>query len=85
MAEPAGSAMLCLTHACSAGAQDHTKADRIAKIQQDLDQTNVLLYQSIQSLLRRGETLDQLLDKSNDLSLASQMFAKRAKKLNSCC
>jgi len=28
---------------------------------------------------------DNLVDKSNDLSLASQMFYKQAKKTNSCC
>lgn len=29
--------------------------------------------------------LAQLVDKSNDLSMASQMFYKQAKKANSCC
>ena len=41
--------------------------------------------QTIDSVLRRGEKLDALVDKSNDLSLASQMFYKQARKTNSCC
>eukprot|EP00798_Chlamydomonas_sp_ICE-L_P003851 gene3851-13913_t len=65
--------------------QDHTAADKISKIQKDLDDTKVILHETIDSVLRRGEKLDALVDKSNDLSLASQMFYKQAKKTNSCC
>ena len=68
-----------------ARAQDHTQADKIAKIQKDLDETKIILHQTIDSVLKRGEKLDALVDKSNDLSLASQMFYKQAKKTNSCC
>ncbi|GLC33567.1 hypothetical protein PLESTB_000089000 [Pleodorina starrii] len=65
--------------------QDHTQADKIAKIQKDLDETKIILHQTIDSVLKRGEKLDALVDKSNDLSLASQMFYKQARKTNSCC
>ncbi|KAJ9511153.1 hypothetical protein QJQ45_013222 [Haematococcus lacustris] len=64
--------------------QDHTQADKIARIQKDLDETKIILHQTIDSVLRRGEKLDALVDKSNDLSLASQMFYKQARKTNSC-
>ncbi len=59
--------------------------DKIAKIQRDLDETKIILHQTIDSVLKRGEKLDALVDKSNDLSLASQMFYKQARKTNSCC
>ncbi len=49
------------------------------------DETKIVLHQTIESVLRRGEKLDALVEKSNDLSLASQMFYKQAKKANSCC
>lgn len=49
------------------------------------DETKIVLHQTIESVLKRGEKLDALVDKSNDLSLASQMFYKQAKKANSCC
>lgn len=65
--------------------QDHLQADKIAKIQKDLDDTKVILHETIDSVLRRGEKLDALVDKSNDLSLSSQMFYKQARKTNSCC
>lgn len=45
----------------------------------------MVLHDTIDSILKRGEKLDSLVDKSNDLSLASQMFYKQARKTNSCC
>lgn len=65
--------------------QDPASADKLTKIQRDLDETKVVLHQTIDSVLRRGEKLDTLVDKSADLSMASQMFYKQARKTNSCC
>lgn len=65
--------------------QDITQADKLSKIQKDLDETKIILHQTIDSVLKRGEKLDTLVDKSADLSLASQMFYKQARKTNSCC
>lgn len=65
--------------------QDPAAADKLTKIQRDLDETKVILHQTIDSVLRRGEKLDALVDKSADLSLASQMFYKQARRTNSCC
>ena len=45
----------------------------------------MVLHKTIDSVLARGEKLDNLVDKSTDLSLASQMFYKQAKKQNQCC
>ena len=39
----------------------------------------------MQSLLDRGEKLDDLISKSEDLSMQSKSFYKTAKKTNSCC
>lgn len=65
--------------------QDPAAADRLTKIQRDLDDTKVVLHQTIESMLERGEKLENLVDKSSDLSMASQMFYKQARKTNSCC
>lgn len=65
--------------------QDITQADKLSKIQKDLDETKIVLHQTIDSVLKRGEKLDTLVDKSADLSMASQMFYKQARKTNSCC
>ena len=37
------------------------------------------------SLLERGEKLDDLVSKSDELSAQSKMFYKTAKKTNACC
>ncbi|KMZ73205.1 hypothetical protein ZOSMA_150G00040 [Zostera marina] len=65
--------------------QDPSEADKLLKIQKDLDETKITLHKTIDSVLARGEKLDSLVDKSSDLSAASQMFYKQAKKTNQCC
>ncbi|CAL4967443.1 unnamed protein product [Urochloa decumbens] len=65
--------------------QDPAEADKLLKIQRDLDETKIILHKTIDSVLARGERLDSLVEKSSDLSAASQMFYKQAKKTNSCC
>ncbi|KAE8687655.1 VAMP-like protein YKT62 [Hibiscus syriacus] len=42
-------------------------------------------HKTIDSVLARGEKLDSLVEKSSDLSAASQMFYSRAKSSNQCC
>ena len=70
---------------CVGSVQDPAQADKLTKIQRDLDETKVILHKTIESMLERGEKLDSLVDKSSDLSMASQMFYKQARKTNSCC
>ena len=61
--------------------QDPHQADKLAKIQSDLDETKVVLHRTIESMLERGEKLDTLVGKSEDLSMASQMFYKQVRGL----
>ena len=65
--------------------QDPAAADKLTKIQRDLDETQAVLHQTIDSVLERGVKLDSLVEKSNDLSGQSKLFYKTAKKHNSCC
>ncbi|KAK3281719.1 VAMP-like protein ykt61 [Cymbomonas tetramitiformis] len=65
--------------------QDPAAADKLLKIQRELDETKVILHKTIDSVLARGEKLDSLVERSNDLSLASQVFYKQARKQNQCC
>ncbi|KAJ5979701.1 hypothetical protein N7481_006999 [Penicillium waksmanii] len=60
-------------------------ADSIIKIQQELDSTKIVLHKTIESVLQRGETLDQLMAKSADLSSSSQKFYKQSREQNNCC
>ncbi|KAK6335524.1 palmitoyltransferase [Orbilia brochopaga] len=65
--------------------QDPTQADNISKIQRELDETKIVLHKTIESVLDRGERLDTLVQRSDNLSAASKMFYTSAKKQNSCC
>ncbi|EAY76604.1 hypothetical protein OsI_04553 [Oryza sativa Indica Group] len=51
---------------------DPAEADKLMKIQRDLDETKIILHKTIESVLQRGERLDSLVEKSSDLSAASQ-------------
>lgn len=65
--------------------QDPAAADKVTKIQKDLEDTTQILHKTIDSVLERGVKLDNLVERSNDLSAQSKMFYKQAKKTNSCC
>ncbi|KAJ6698609.1 hypothetical protein OIU79_011998 [Salix purpurea] len=54
--------------------QDPAEADKLLKIQRELDETKIILHKTIDSVLARGEKLDSLVEKSSDLSAASQQF-----------
>ncbi|KAF5381614.1 hypothetical protein D9615_005503 [Tricholomella constricta] len=61
--------------------QDPRQADTIMRVQQELDETKIVLHKTIESVLQRGEKLDNLVDRSNALSAQSKMFYKTAKKI----
>ncbi|KAH7401151.1 snare Ykt6 [Phaeosphaeria sp. MPI-PUGE-AT-0046c] len=65
--------------------QDPAKADNLTKIQKELDETKEVLHNTMQSVLQRGEKIDDLVAKSDVLSASSKMFYTQAKKQNSCC
>lgn len=65
--------------------QDPAEADNLMKIQKELDVTKEVMHKNIEAVLNRGEKIDDLVNKSNDLNAQSKMFAKQAKNLNSCC
>jgi len=65
--------------------QDPTKSDAMSRLQTDLDDTKIILHNTIEAVLQRGEKLDDLVDKSEALSMQSKAFYKTARKTNSCC
>ncbi|QRV93127.1 Synaptobrevin [Ceratobasidium sp. AG-Ba] len=65
--------------------QDPKQADTIMRVQQELDETKIVLHKTIEAVLARGEKLDDLVDRSNQLSISSKQFYKTAKNKNSCC
>lgn len=62
--------------------QDPHEADAIMKIQKDLDETKITLHKTIDTVLERGVKLDNLVEKSTDLSAQSKMYV--AKSSSSC-
>jgi synaptobrevin family protein YKT6 len=65
--------------------QDPAQSDSMSRMQSDLDDTKIILHNTIEAVLQRGEKLDDLVDKSEALSLQSKAFYKTARKTNSCC
>jgi synaptobrevin family protein YKT6 len=65
--------------------QDPTEADKLTKIERDLEEVKGTVMQSMDDLLKRGESLDQLMAKSKDLTNTSVQFYRTAKKNNQCC
>ena len=54
--------------------QDPKQADSIMKIQQELNETKIVLHKTIESVLERGEKLDSLVARSEGLSASSKAF-----------
>jgi synaptobrevin homolog YKT6 len=50
------------------------------RVQAELDETKIILHKTIESVLERGEKLDNLVERSDALSAQSRMFFKQAKK-----
>ncbi|XP_033332638.2 YKT6 v-SNARE homolog [Megalopta genalis] len=65
--------------------QNPNEADAFTKMQNDLDDTKIILHNTLEAVLQRGEKLDDLVSKSEGLSAQSKAFYKTARKTNSCC
>lgn len=65
--------------------QNPRDADAITKVQEEVEDTKIILHNTIEAVLERGEKLDDLVQKSEMLSLQSKTFYKTARKTNSCC
>eukprot|EP00116_Pleurobrachia_bachei_P016551 sb/3476813/ len=49
-------------------AQDPKEIDHLMKIQTDLDETKVILYDTIEKVLERGEKLEDIVSRSEQLT-----------------
>lgn len=65
--------------------QDPANADQIMRIQRNLDETRDILHNTIDNVLARGEKLEDLVERSGELSSQSKLFYREAKRANSCC
>ena len=65
--------------------QNPSNADPIMRIQKNLYETRDVLHNTIETVLQRGEKLEDLVERSGELSAQSKLFYKQAKRANSCC
>lgn len=65
--------------------QQPEEADKLTKIRKDLDETKGVMIKNIDALLDRGEKLDDLFGKAENLTKGSKEFLIKTKKLNRCC
>lgn len=65
--------------------QDPKNVDKIEAIQQELNETKGILYNSIEQIINRGERIDDIQRKTNILVFESKSFEKKAADLNRCC
>ncbi|KAJ3003006.1 palmitoyltransferase [Thoreauomyces humboldtii] len=68
-----------------ANAQDPESTDPFMRVQKELDETKIVLHKTMESLLQRGENLNDLVAKADNLSGASKALFKTAQSTNSCC
>ena len=66
--------------------QDPSEADQMMKVEKELFEVKEVMHQNLNNLLKRGENLENLMEKSKDLNAVSVDFYKKAKKQNkNCC
>eukprot|EP00922_Rhytidocystis_sp_ex-Travisia-forbesii_P054213 GHVS01080422.1.p2 GENE.GHVS01080422.1~~GHVS01080422.1.p2 ORF type:complete len:243 (+),score=53.00 GHVS01080422.1:108-836(+) len=65
--------------------QNPVEADKLLKVQKDLEEVKDVMLKNIDDLLQRGEKLEDLMQKSEDLSTTSYQFFRQAKRNNQCC
>ncbi|CAK5077175.1 unnamed protein product [Meloidogyne enterolobii] len=65
--------------------QNPREADALTRVQDEVEETKVVLHNTMQSVLERGEKLDDLIKASENLSDQSKMFYTQARKMNRCC
>ncbi|GKT36181.1 Synaptobrevin like protein [Aduncisulcus paluster] len=65
--------------------QDAVQADKLSMIERDLEETRIQMVENLNSVLARGEKLEDLIARSGDLSESARRFAIQAHKVNRCC
>lgn len=59
--------------------------DNLKKVEDELEKCHVVVMEGLSQVLDRGETLAELVEKSEHLSMQTKVLFKTAKKKNSCC
>ncbi|XP_067932627.1 synaptobrevin homolog YKT6-like [Watersipora subatra] len=81
---PAGGLQFPNGETLLANYQNPRESDALSRVQADVDETKVILHQTLEAMLNRGEKLDDLVRTSDNLSAQSKAFYTTARKANSC-
>ena len=65
--------------------QNPDKHDKITQIKNELEETKIIMFDSIDKLMERGENLNELLQRAENLSETSFLFVDKTKDMNRCC
>ena len=60
-------------------------ADKLLKIQDNLQETQKIMTQNLEAAIGRGETLEELAEKSSEISEQAKIFMRHSQELNRCC
>lgn len=71
-------------HECLEKIQDPNNVSKIYKTKEEIEKTKKVLMKTIDDIIERGERIEDLVDKTNDLSMSSKLFMKNSRRLNSC-
>lgn len=66
-------------------AQDPALFDQLFRIEKTLSETKAIMYKNIDEVIRRGITIEELQEKSQDLTENAGAFYLGARKQNKCC
>ena len=65
--------------------KDISSVDKITAIRKELDETTEICKDVVNQLCLREDELQDLIDRTQELSDNTKIFANEAKKMNSCC
>ncbi len=65
--------------------QNPEELDKIIKIKNEIDEAKKVAIMNIDKILIRGQNLDEIVEKTENLSKQSKDFYTQSKKLNKCC
>ena len=65
--------------------QNPTNFDKILKLQEEIANIKEIMQRNISEILKRGETLDTLIDKVDKLDESSKIFYHKTKQVTGCC
>jgi synaptobrevin family protein YKT6 len=65
--------------------QQPRNADKITRIRENLEETREIMTKNLELALMRQESIEDMLEKSQNISSQARMFMRESKKLNGCC